>query len=139
MDNKEEIKVVYTAHSKYSFYARKMISAYVLNNNYLPLNPFTNWDYFLSDMVDRNLIVRANHNLIYKSQELWQFGPVSDGCMKEIELAMKRNMKIRFFKIGKTIDDISIININEIEFENDVVIDSFMDKLKDYKYLSNDL
>ena len=40
-----------------------MISAYVLEQDYLPLNPFTNWDCFLEDMVDRKLVVRENNNL----------------------------------------------------------------------------
>lgn len=47
IDVEEKIGSVYTAHSKHNFYARKMISAYVLENNKLPLNPFTNWDYFI--------------------------------------------------------------------------------------------
>ncbi len=139
LDKKEKIKVVYTALSKYNFYARKMISAYVLKNNYLPLNPFTNWDYFLSDMVDRDLVVRANNNLIYNSQELWQFGCISDGCLKEIELAMSLNMTIRFFKIGKTINEIFPIDIDEIEFEDNVKYDKIINKIKDYKYISKNL
>ena len=57
IDTQEKIKSVYTAHSKHYFYARKMISAYTLEKNYLPLNPFTNWDYFMNDMVDRNLTI----------------------------------------------------------------------------------
>ncbi len=138
MNSKEKIKVVYAACSKHNFYARKMISAYVLKHNYLPLNPFTNWDYFLCDMVDRDLILRANNNLIYSSSELWQFGCISDGCMREIELAMSKNMKIKFFKIGKEIDDIKVIGIDEIAFEDGIRKDSFINKLKDYKYLSND-
>ena len=69
INTKEKIKSVYTAHSKHNFYARKMISAYTLNETYLPLNPFTSWDYFMNDMVDRNLTIRANNNLIYLSDE----------------------------------------------------------------------
>ena len=139
MNNKEKIKVVYTAHSKHNFYARKIISAYVLKHGYLPLNPFTNWDYFLCDMVDRDLIVRANNNLIYNSNELWQFGEISDGCYNEIELAIDRKMKIRFYSIGKRIDDIHKLDIDELEFEdelrNKIDINKFIDKIKDYKYL----
>ena len=41
IDVKEKISSVYTAHSKHNFYARKLISSYVLENNRLPLNPFT--------------------------------------------------------------------------------------------------
>lgn len=48
-----------------------MISAYTLEEKCLPLNPFTNWDYFMNDMMDRDLTVRANNNLIYSSDEQW--------------------------------------------------------------------
>lgn len=67
----EKINSVYTAHSKHNFYARNIISSFVLNNNKLPLNPFTNFDYFMNDMVDRKLTIRGNNNLIYLSDELW--------------------------------------------------------------------
>lgn len=137
MDKEKEISTVYTAHSKYNFYARKMISAFVLDNDYLPLNPFTNWDYFLNDMVDRDLIVRANNNLIYRSNELWQFGDISDGCYHEIELAMKLGIKIRFFSIGKKITDIHELSLDELVFEKELMdkidIDKIINKIKDYK------
>lgn len=120
IDTKMRIEVVYTAHSKHNFYARKMISAFVLKNNKLPLNPFTNWDYFMNDMVDRRLTVRANNNLIYMSDELWQFGVISNGCYHEIKLAMKLNKKLRFFSLGKTVDDIKEIGINKLEFEDEL-------------------
>lgn len=42
INTKEKINTVYTAHSKHNFYAKKLISAYTLEKNYLPLNPFTN-------------------------------------------------------------------------------------------------
>lgn len=136
IDVKEKINSVYTAHSKYNFYARKMISAYVLENNKLPLNPFTNFDYFMNDMVDRKLTIRANNNLIYLADELWQFGIISDGCYNEIKLAMKNNKKIKFFEIGKTIKDIKEIDINKLKFENDLKqehdIKEFKKELKHY-------
>ena len=137
MDKFEKVGVIYTAHSKYNFYARKMISAYVLEHNYLPLNPFTNWDYFLNDMVNRELIIRANNNLIYKSDELWQFGEISDGCYQEIELAMKLGIKIRFFSVGKKISDIKELNLDQLTFEdelkNKIDVDECIKKIKDYR------
>ncbi len=136
IDIKDKIPSVYTAHSKYNFYARKLISAYVLESNHLPLNPFTNWDYFMDDMVDRKLTVRANNNLIYLSDELWQFGEISDGCYNEIKLAMMLNKKVRFFTVGKRIDDINELEIDNIIFEDDlkekINIDEFITELKDY-------
>lgn len=130
IDVKEKKESVYTAHSKHNFYARKMISAYVLENNMIPLNPFTNWDYFMNDMVDRNLTVRANNNLIYISDELWQFGVISNGCYHEIKLAMKLNKKLRFFSLGKTIKNIEEINIIDLEFEDELVLEYDVKQLK---------
>lgn len=141
IDTQAKIKSVYTAHSKHYFYARKMISAYTLRKNYLPLNPFTNWDYFMNDMVDRNLTIRANNNLIYLSDELWQFGIVSSGCYHEIRLAMKLNKNIKFFSIGKKLEDISEINIDQLTFEDEVKeeydINSFILDLKKYNKIKN--
>lgn len=130
IDVEEKIGSVYTAHSKHNFYARKMISAYVLENNKLPLNPFTNWDYFMNDMVDRKLTVRGNNNLIYLADELWQFGIISNGCYHEIKLAMNLNKKIKFFEIGKTVRDIKEINIDKIEFEEELKEEFNMDEFK---------
>lgn len=130
IDVKEKIDSVYTAHSKYNFYARKMISAYVLENNKLPLNPFTNWDYFMNDMVDRKLTVRGNNNLIYLADELWQFGIVSNGCYHEIRLAMSLNKRLRFFKIGKMLKDIEEIDINQLEFEEELQQEYDIDQFK---------
>lgn len=120
IDVQEKIKSVYTAHSKHNFYARKLISAYVLESNKLPLNPFTNWDYFMDDLVDRKFTVRANNNLIYLADELWQFGIISNGCFNEIKLAMKLNKKIKFFSVGKTMQNIKEIDINELEYEQEL-------------------
>ena len=136
IDVNEKIEAVYTAHSKHNFYARKMISAYVLENNKIPLNPFTNWDYFMNDMVDRNLTIRGNNNLIYLSKELWQFGIISNGCYHEIKLAMKLNLKIRFYSIGKTDKDIKELNNDELEFEDELQkeydVNLFKNELKQY-------
>lgn len=120
IDVYEQINTVYTAHSKHFFFARKMISAFVLEKNCLPYNPFTNWDYFMSDMVDRSLTVRANNNLIINSDELWQFGIISNGCYHEIKLAMKLNKKIRFFTIGSKLTDIKEITVDDLKFEEEL-------------------
>lgn len=130
INTKEKIGAVYTAHSKHNFYARKMISAYVLEKNRLPLNPFTNWDYFMNDMVDRILTVRGNNNLIYLADEVWQFGVISNGCYHEIKLAMQLNKKVKFFKIGKTTQDIKEIKLEELEFEKELEQEYNMEEFK---------
>ena len=137
IDKKEKIKSVYTAHSKHNFYARKMISAFVLEKNKLPLNPFTNWDYFMNDMVDRKLTVRGNNNLIYLADEVWQFGIISNGCYHEIKLAMSLKKKIKFFTIGKTPKDIEEIKLEDLLFEEELKKEcntkEFIDELIKYQ------
>jgi hypothetical protein len=139
INTKEKINTVYTAHSKHNFYAKKLISAYTLEKNYLPLNPFTNWDYFMNDMVDRSLTTRANNNLIYLSDELWQFGIISNGCYHEIKLAMKLNKKLKFFSVGKKLENIVELNIEELTFEEELNeeynIKNFLIELR--KYMKN--
>lgn len=135
-DLQKKIPAVYTAYSKYYFYARELISAFVLEKNYLPLNPFMNWSYFLDDQVKRDLVVRGNNNLILLANEVWQFGPIADGCYREIELAMQRGKKLRFFSVGKKIKDIRELKIQELEFEEElqekVDIGDFLVRLKAY-------
>lgn len=135
-DLQKKIPSVYTAHSKYYFYARELISAFVLKKNYVPLNPFMNWNYFLGDQVKRDLVVRANNNLILQADELWQFGPIADGCYHEIMLAMKQGKPIRFFSIGKKLEDIHPLKITELKFEDElreaIDVGEFIVKLKTY-------
>ena len=114
-----------------------MISAFVLEKNKLPLNPFTNWDYFMNDMVDRKLTVRGNNNLIYLADEVWQFGIISNGCYHEIKLAMSLKKKIKFFTIGKTPKDIEEIKLEDLLFEEELKKEcntkEFIDELIKYQ------
>ena len=71
--------------------------------------------------------------IIYLSDELWQFGIISNGCYHEIKLAMELNKKIKFFNLGKYIKE---ININDIEFEDElkkeINIATFIEELDEY-------
>ena len=113
---KKEFPIVYTAFSSRLFYLRIFISEFVLRRNVVPLNPFMSFDYFLVDKVDRRDILISNSTFIKKSDELWVFGPISDGVLAEIKLAKSLNKPIRYFKIirGKEIKEISK---EEVEFE----------------------
>lgn len=110
------MKLVYTAISKHLFYFRMYISKFVLENECIPLNPFMIFDYFLLDTVDRDVIRNANNELVKKADELWVFGPVSDGVLAEIKLAKEMNKPIRYFKVVKS-KEIKEISKDEIEFE----------------------
>lgn len=131
-------KVVYPSHSKRNYYAKRIISAYVLKKGYVPLNPFMNWGYFLDDMVERDLVRKANTKLIELSDEIWQFGEISNGCYHELLLGMKRGVLIKFFTVGGQMDTIKLIKnlgglIFEQELANEIDIEEFKQTLKKYQ------
>jgi hypothetical protein len=95
----EERHLVYTAFSKHYFYYRMHISRFVLEQGKVPLNPFMIFDYFLLDTVERDAVRSANNSLVKRADELWVFGPVSNGVLVEIMIAKERKKFIRFFKI----------------------------------------
>ncbi len=82
------------------------------------------FDYFLIDSVDRDLVREANNNLIRIVDEVWVFGPVSDGVLAEIKIAKELNKPIKYFKIEKS-RKIVPISKDKIIMEDDV---------KDYKF-----
>lgn len=114
--------LIYTAYSKHYFFAKMLISAFVLNEDVIPLNPFTNWGYYLDDLVERDYIVRGNNNLILVSDEVWTFGPIADGVFSEILFAKKLGKKLRHFSIGKTIGEIRCISSDELIFEEELLL-----------------
>jgi len=131
-----DMKKIYTAHSKRNYYAKHLVSAYVLKKGALPLNPFMNWGYFLDDLVERESIRNANNELVELSDEMWQFGEISNGCYHELVLAMKRKIPIKFFTVGGLMTDINPISIDELVFEEEVAkevdIQEFIEKLRKY-------
>jgi hypothetical protein len=91
-------KIIFTAYSKRNFYLRSFISSFVLLSGNTPISPFMNFDYNLSNLVEKDLIRIANNTLIKRMDELWVFGEISDGVLVEIFLAKKRQKLIRYFK-----------------------------------------
>jgi len=134
MNISEKIPVVFTAMSKHNFHLKDIISGVVLEAGYLPLNPFMSFGYFLNDLVDRDLIRRANNNMIMISDELWVFGIIADGVLFEIKLSMENNKKIKFFNVdGHGVNIKEITNIKNLQFEENIVVDNeFIDNLVDY-------
>lgn len=121
MDTREIKKTVYTAFSKHYFFLRKDISAYVLDVNHIPLNPFMNWSYYMDKMVDRFKVVRANNNLIHVSNELWTFGPIADGVLEEIRLAARWEKELRFFSFMNNLEGMQEISVDRLVFETEVL------------------
>lgn len=129
---------MYPSYSKHNYHAKQIISAYVLKKGFIPLNPFMNWGYFLDDMVDRDLVRKANTRLIELSDEIWQFGEISNGCYRELLLGMKRGILIKFFTVGDQMNMVKPIkNLDDLKFEQELVdeinIEEFRQKLKEYQ------
>lgn len=105
----ENMKIIYSAYSKRNFYFRAHISQHILKNFCVPLNPFMLFDYFMGDMVERDVVRNANNNIVAKCDEVWVFGQIADGVLAEIKLAKSLNKKIRYFAIrnSKIIEEIS--------------------------------
>lgn len=114
-----EKKLVYTAMSKHLFYFRMHVSKFVLEEGCVPLNPFMIFEYFLLDSVDRDTVREANNNLVKRSDEIWVFGPVSNGVLAEVQLGKSMGKVIRYFKIEKS-TTILPIDIPSVEMEDEV-------------------
>jgi hypothetical protein len=114
------LPVVFTAFSKTHFYCGDALCEFVFGRGGAPLNPFKAYGYFLNDRVDRDLVRRANNTLIQHSDALWVFGPISDGVLFEIFLALDRGMPVRFFTIATRASEIEEIGGPEaLVFEED--------------------
>ncbi|PIS00919.1 MAG: hypothetical protein COT84_05000 [Chlamydiae bacterium CG10_big_fil_rev_8_21_14_0_10_35_9] len=112
-------KLVYTAMSKHLFYYRMHISKFVLEQNKVPLNPFMIFDYFLLDTIERDSVRDANNSIVLRSDEIWVFGPISNGVLSEILIAQKAGKPIRYFQIEKP-HNIIQADMANIEMEKDV-------------------
>jgi len=119
LDATQDKPLIYTAMSKHLFYFRMLVSAYVLENGGVPLNPFMVFDYFLLDTVDRDLVREGNNNLVKRSDEIWVFGQVSNGVLAEIQIAHELNKPIRYFSIQNQKDIVEITK-DEVELEADI-------------------
>lgn len=99
------MKLVYPAHSKHYFYFRQHISKFVLEQGCVPLNPFMIFEYFMLDTIDRDVVRNANNNLVKRADELWIFGPISNGVLDEIFLAKQSGKPINYYAIIKSKPD----------------------------------
>ncbi|QQS38862.1 hypothetical protein IPM62_05800 [Candidatus Woesebacteria bacterium] len=95
-----EQAVIFAAMSKRNFFLREHIVRFILDKGFTPTCAFMMYSYFLLDTVERAKLIRANNDLIRRSDELWVFGEISTGVMKEIELATDLKMLIKYFAIG---------------------------------------
>lgn len=78
----------------------KAYSRFAVENNAIPVTPHLLYPRFMNDNIDseREKVMHFNHVLLGKCTELWVFGGVvSRGMAREIGVAKKRRMKIRWF------------------------------------------
>lgn len=116
----ERLSLAFTAQSKQYFYCRDAVCAYVMRHNYIPVNPFRVFGYFLDDRVSRDTVRNGNNELISRCDELWVFGPIADGVLFEIAISKKIGIPIRFFSISSYVDQIKEIGLDDIVFEPEV-------------------
>ena len=112
-------KIIFTAMSKKLFYMRFFISKHVFDNNAVPLNPFTTFDYFMLDTVDRNIIRKGNNTLVKKADELWTYGDISNGMLAEIIQAKRHGRPIRHFIVDKD-KYFTSVEQNQLIFEDEI-------------------
>lgn len=112
-------KVVFTALSKKYFYMRLLITKFALDQGVAPINPFTSFDYYMVDTVERDVVRRANNTLVDRADELWVFGDISDGVKAEVIQAQNRKIPIKYFKIEKD-KIITEVTVDQLVYEEDV-------------------
>jgi hypothetical protein len=95
--------LVFTAHSAETAYLSERICAFVLDRDAVPVNPWMVSGYFLYGLVDKDLVRRANNNLLMRSDELWVFTSggeaVADGVRVEIDWAVANDRPVRRFHL----------------------------------------
>ncbi len=102
-------KVAFAALSKRNFFLREHIIKFILEQGYTPTCAFMMFSYFLLDTVDRKELIRANNDLIRRSDELWVFDEISDGVEAEINLAKELGQTVKYFKSCKDCQDFTQI------------------------------
>ncbi len=140
MDLTERKPLVFTAQSKKNFFMRMLVCKYVFEHGGIPLNPFNVYGYFLYELVDRDLVRNGNNNIITRCDEVWFFGEIADGCVFEIEYAMKLHKKIAFYKMGSTYQSIEKCDVDELVFEDGITTDiqKLKQEIKEYLHKSED-
>ena len=120
ISSSEKRKVVFTAQSKQFFYCRNAVCEYVMKQGCIPVNPFRIFGYFLDDRVDRDIVRNGNNEMISRCDELWVFGPISDGVLFEIYYSRKLGLPVRFFSIETRASEIVEVRDEDLKFESEV-------------------
>lgn len=66
------------------------------------------FDYFFLDTIDRDIVREANNNVVFKTDEVRVFWPVSNWVLAEIQIAKQQNKPVKYFQIQKSRNIIAI-------------------------------
>ncbi|MGB0757474.1 MAG: NUDIX domain-containing protein [Patescibacteria group bacterium] len=111
-------KLVFCSHSRHFMHASLLICKYVIDQGGVPINSFTNFGYFLYELVSRHDIAEGINNIINRCDEQWVFGPIGGGVGMEIEMCKKMGKKIRFFDIEENDNPMMITETTEEALRN---------------------
>jgi hypothetical protein len=93
-------KLIYIAMSNRNFYWRMHVSKMVLDEGYVPINPFMLFDYYLLHTVPKQLVREAINNLLSRCDEVWVFGTMSLGVKVQVGIAKRLKKALRFYDIA---------------------------------------
>ena len=94
-----------------------LICQHAFRQGVVPVNPFNLFGYFLYELVDRDLVRNGNNNLLFRCDELWVYGEISDGVLAEIQMFSKTGKPVRYFNISGLPGTIREISAEERTFE----------------------
>jgi hypothetical protein len=93
-------KLIYIAISNRNFYWRMQITKFVLDEGYVPINPFMLFDYYLLHTVPKVVVREAINNLLSRCDEVWVFGRLSLGVKVQVGIAKRLRKPMRFYDIA---------------------------------------
>lgn len=106
-------KLIFCSQSRFYMFASELICKFVIDEGHVPINSFTNFGYFLSELVPRHDVVENINNIINNCHELWVFGPVTDGVDLEIAMCKAIGKPMRFFDISEEEQPCLITEVDE--------------------------
>jgi hypothetical protein len=111
-------KLIYIAMSNRNFFWRMHVSKVVLDEGYVPINPFMLFDYYLLHTVPKTVVRDAMNNLLARCDEVWVFGRLSLGVKVQIGIAKRLSKAIRYFDISEL--PVAVIPISEETAEEEI-------------------
>ena len=70
---------------------------FAVNRGFVPLAPHIYFPQFMSEETEREKAFAMNFELLNICREMWVFGKITEGMAREIDMAKRQRMKIRYF------------------------------------------